>query len=98
MYSFQVIAHFGSKLANFNPPHLHLSPFTWLELRKAVAEETESVKYIDAHPTFLFDVTDDLVEAISRLSQAKNVPELCMHQQSAHTHSGHKTIRRYFTQ
>jgi len=26
LYRFRVIAHFSSKVANFNPPHLHLSP------------------------------------------------------------------------
>ena len=26
MYSFRVIARFSSKVTNFNPPHLHLSP------------------------------------------------------------------------
>ena len=26
LYRFRVIAHFSSKVTNFNPPHLHLSP------------------------------------------------------------------------
>jgi len=43
---------------------------------------TESVKYINTYPTFLFDITDDLVEAINGFSQAENVPKLCMYQQS----------------
>ena len=30
LYRFRFIAHFSSKVTNFNPPHLHLSPPYWV--------------------------------------------------------------------
>jgi len=54
-----------------------------IRLAAEAAAGRESVKYNNTHPTFLFNITDDLVEAINGLSEAKNVPKLCMHHQSA---------------
>jgi len=54
-----------------------------LQLQSAAAA-TESVKNISyTHPTLLFNITDDLLEAHDGFSKSKNVSKLCMYQQSA---------------
>ena len=47
LYRFRVIAHFPSKVANFNPPHLHLSPHRgWFRSNFAMIFGMRKLEYL----------------------------------------------------